>query len=824
MAINKKLIHFTLKSNFEKEKKNILPTSIVFIQDTQEIYTHGKFYKCDISQSEVNQLIESAKNSQTLTAAEFKNGILLTLNGTKSVSLLPVTETTAGLMTPTDKVQMNTVSSFLSSDTEYVDLGLPSGNKWATCNIGASEPTQVGKYFQWGELEGLEANDPNFSDVTSWSAYKFADTAVGSNTVSITKYNSIDNLTELEVADDIAHIDLGGYWRIPSKQDWEELVTHTNVFLQLLDGTVIPRTTIVGGTMPNGWNWGEVSRPSAILGIRFEHFNDPFKYILIPPCGMGISGTVQFKGQYDYLWARTLNSNEDKEAHTFGFNMSSLYLENPQARNTGLPIRGIVVPKLEGSKTIFTEPQVKRVVEEVVPEISDMQSQIQQNFVLIGTAYDNIQNHTTRLNNLENSDFLTKSEADDIYATPDDIQQVKSEILGDDLTDTFDTLKAVQDWADEHGTEYAQLVTTVSNKADRSELPTKMSQLQNDSDFTPGPILGQLLDEKVPKTDLLKISDFPDPNTAVFEPPFEDRVLTAGAYNIMSNNTYGTKDQIKTINTTIKSLSTSKVSKDSILYYTDIQEDPSTAFAPENDTMIPAAKVTSTMAQTIGDQIFSQAMTNVYNTSTYTLHAVVDSSNVVTSLHYSAGDKPNQYCLNSDKFDVTIIVQGVEIPTAHINTTISGNYVTKVYAFNYSGNYYEVSFGLINSTTGAITTPTLTKKKTLSQLLPLLSVNFYEISLASNEYHPFEDAKVYNYTVDFSKIIYFSNINTFGLLGHDSDGEYYILGDFPGGHRFGRSYSISDPDTRPYVNQLYYCTKNKTYYIGTSTGLEVYIP
>ena len=43
-------------------------------------------------------------------------------------------------------------------------------------------------------------------------------------------------------------------------------------------------------------------------------------------------------------------------------------------------------------------------------------------------------------------------------ATKQDVEDVKVEILGDDLTETFDTLKAVQDWADEHGTEYAELV------------------------------------------------------------------------------------------------------------------------------------------------------------------------------------------------------------------------------------------------------------------------------------------------------------------------------------------------------------------------------
>lgn len=48
---------------------------------------------------------------------------------------------------------------------EYVDLGLPSGLKWATCNVGATTPEEYGDYFAWGEVEPKETY--------SWSTYKY---------------------------------------------------------------------------------------------------------------------------------------------------------------------------------------------------------------------------------------------------------------------------------------------------------------------------------------------------------------------------------------------------------------------------------------------------------------------------------------------------------------------------------------------------------------------------------------------------------------------------------------------------------------------------
>ncbi|MBQ7946533.1 MAG: InlB B-repeat-containing protein, partial [Bacteroidales bacterium] len=99
----------------------------------------------------------------------------------------------------------------------YVDLGLPSGAKWATYNVGADSPYEFGDYFAWGETEPKDNYD--------WSTYKYCN---GSNT-SLTKYNTIssygtvDNKTVLELSDDAARANWGGSWRMPTKAEQDEL-------------------------------------------------------------------------------------------------------------------------------------------------------------------------------------------------------------------------------------------------------------------------------------------------------------------------------------------------------------------------------------------------------------------------------------------------------------------------------------------------------------------------------------------------------------------------------------------------------------------------
>lgn len=98
------------------------------------------------------------------------------------------------------------------NNPEYVDLGLPSGTKWATCNIGADTNTEIGNHYAWGEITTKQ----NYS----MSTYKYY------NNWNITKYGDLDNKTTLDLNDDVAYKEWGGDWRTPTITDYQELMIY----------------------------------------------------------------------------------------------------------------------------------------------------------------------------------------------------------------------------------------------------------------------------------------------------------------------------------------------------------------------------------------------------------------------------------------------------------------------------------------------------------------------------------------------------------------------------------------------------------------------
>ena len=116
------------------------------------------------------------------------------------------------------------VSSGSYNGHEYVDLGLPSGTLWATCNVGANSPEEYGDYFAWGETSTKKTYN--------WSTYKYCN----GDDDKLTKYCSksdygnngfTDNLTVLQARDDPATANWGADWRIPTEEEWEELLNNT---------------------------------------------------------------------------------------------------------------------------------------------------------------------------------------------------------------------------------------------------------------------------------------------------------------------------------------------------------------------------------------------------------------------------------------------------------------------------------------------------------------------------------------------------------------------------------------------------------------------
>lgn len=110
-----------------------------------------------------------------------------------------------------------------NSKHEYVDLGLPSGVKWATCNVGATAPEEYGDYFAWGETEPYYISQ----EPLRWKEGKEAGYSWASYSENLQWYSSNSRL-DLYSNDDAASINWGDNWRMPTEEDWNELRLYCN--------------------------------------------------------------------------------------------------------------------------------------------------------------------------------------------------------------------------------------------------------------------------------------------------------------------------------------------------------------------------------------------------------------------------------------------------------------------------------------------------------------------------------------------------------------------------------------------------------------------
>ena len=203
---------------------------------------------------------------------------------------------------------------------EDVDLGLPSGLKWAKCNIGAETETDYGVFFQWGETSGISGSllgkysDENYS----WASYTHCN---GSET-TLTKYNNdnslgtVDNKTTLESIDDAATQIMGSDWRTPTKAELQEL----------LNGTTNKWIDDYNGTGVNGW--------------KFTSKKDSSKYIFIPAAGYCVNGSVSDVGNCSDVLSSSLHTLETDYVWGLYFDSEGCNMNNAQ-RCEGQSVRGV---------------------------------------------------------------------------------------------------------------------------------------------------------------------------------------------------------------------------------------------------------------------------------------------------------------------------------------------------------------------------------------------------------------------------------------------------------------------------------------------------
>ena len=158
---------------------------------------------------------------------------------------------------------------------EYVDLGLPSGTMWATCNVGASKPEDEGLLFQFGRVDGYKYGGKNHKFRTIEQNMQDTGDEYTSVTTSGKKYKTNEIL---DLSDDAAHINMGGIWRMPTNDELQELIDNTShdvVTVNGIQGMLFTSTKpgyegkqlfipFMQGSWWNG-NWEDWGRSSACV-------------------------------------------------------------------------------------------------------------------------------------------------------------------------------------------------------------------------------------------------------------------------------------------------------------------------------------------------------------------------------------------------------------------------------------------------------------------------------------------------------------------------------------------------------------------------------
>ena len=109
-------------------------------------------------------------------------------------------------------------NSINNNGFDYVDLELPSGTLWATCNVGASKPSESGLYFQWVDTKGYDKDQVGKDKQFHWNDYKW--NPLG-DYETFTKYTTPGEA--LELVDDAAHANMGGDWHMPAPYQFREI-------------------------------------------------------------------------------------------------------------------------------------------------------------------------------------------------------------------------------------------------------------------------------------------------------------------------------------------------------------------------------------------------------------------------------------------------------------------------------------------------------------------------------------------------------------------------------------------------------------------------
>ena len=192
---------------------------------------------------------------------------------------------------------------------EIVDLGLPSGTKWAKCNIGATKEEECGKFFQWGSVEGF--NDASHS---TWATCPFNN---GIEEFNDEYFSSISNEVcpdrTLKNEYDAASV-LGNEYSMPSDVDFIELYNNTDI---------------------------EYTETNGISGIKFTSKVDEKQFIFLPSNGIAVDGNIVNVGKCGNYWSKNIMDMNSDLACALNFIGVDVFANGNSSRSYGFGIRPV---------------------------------------------------------------------------------------------------------------------------------------------------------------------------------------------------------------------------------------------------------------------------------------------------------------------------------------------------------------------------------------------------------------------------------------------------------------------------------------------------
>jgi len=265
------------------------------------ITSEGTFIKsADLYHSSTVNTIDDLKSNGT------KQAISLKSDGTYSVianGLVQNAKNYYCVIVKIDNEEFATTVGELTTSSlpeGAVDLGLSI--LWHKCNIGASKPEEYGKYFAWGDVNGQKRNG------SAWSGSGF----------STAPTYEVDSKGILKPEYDAAHVILGEKWRMPTREEIEELINNCTI------------------------TWTADYNGTGIAGRIFTSNKAGFtdKSIFFPAGGGGSNSYLTYTGSYGYYWSSSLYVAVPEGSWDLNFT-SSMVSTNSHARKSGFNIRPV---------------------------------------------------------------------------------------------------------------------------------------------------------------------------------------------------------------------------------------------------------------------------------------------------------------------------------------------------------------------------------------------------------------------------------------------------------------------------------------------------